>query len=354
MLSAVHQFENRLQDLTSFVDSSQAINVVVSKILPKAQDCEITSPLTTQLEELRSSATVRKLYTYSSSVSLLYAMFEQFVEELVIAYLSELEQTVQSFDHLPKKIVETHTEKSAQLLLNNHIDKYRDKFTSQEIVQRMDMCNNCHPFELNSLAFTDHKANFRIEVLTEFFAAIGIDSIATRLKGQPPFSEHALIKLGLSSFDKIPDSVIYNDLKDLVWRRNVVAHGWQTEILSPEMLKEKINYIKNLCLSLYQILRKELLPYLTLNRCQNLPEPIAIYKHNVICFTLKSTTLSVGDHIICRNTTGKYHEGKIIEIQVDNRNATTVQAPPTVSVGCKLDFKPKMNWEYFLLQPPQN
>ena len=109
---------------------------------------------------------------------LLYGLFEQYVEELIVAYLLELEHTVPNFGDMPEKIKKSHTELSAQLLLNSQLDKYRDRCNVSDVVQRMHLCVNGENFRLNTLAFIDHKSNFRIESLNQFFASVGISGIS--------------------------------------------------------------------------------------------------------------------------------------------------------------------------------
>jgi hypothetical protein len=103
MISALHQFEERIKDLCSFIDSSEVINEIAGMNLPDVNENDPIAALRPHLIYLKNNSISRKLNVYSSSVVLLYGMFEQYVEELIIAYLLDLEHTIPNFDDMPEK-----------------------------------------------------------------------------------------------------------------------------------------------------------------------------------------------------------------------------------------------------------
>ena len=349
MISAFHQFEERLKQLLSFIDSTQAINAIAGTKLPEADENDLIKALRPHLVSLQKGATIRKVYTYASSVILLYGLFEQYIEELVIAYLLELEQTIPNFDDMPKKIKKSHTELSAQLLLNRQLDKYRDRCNVAEVVHRMHLCINRRHFSLNTLAFIDHKSNFRIDALNQFFTSVGIPGISALVKKAPEFKSYIVKSSPEGGIDRMPDKVIFEDLNDLVWRRNRVGHGWPSDTLSVEMMKERVEFIKFFGRSLYEVVRQKVLPYIINYRGHALPKPIAVYNNTIVCFHLENGSISNGDQFISRALNGRHLEGIIEELQIDGVQRVEVFAPPAIDVACRVDFKAKDNWEYFLV-----
>ncbi len=350
MISALHQFEERIKQLLSFIDSSEAINKIVGTKLPDIDENDLITALRPHIIYLKNISMTRKLNVYASSVILLYGLFEQYVEELIIAYLLELEHTISNFDDMPKKIKETHTELSAQLLLNSQLDKYRDRLNVADVVQRMHLCVNGENFRLNTLAFIDHKSNFRIDSLNQFFASIGVSGISGLVKKTPEFEKYISKRFPEVSIDRMPDNVIFEDLNDLAWRRNMIAHGWPDDTLSVDMMKERLEFVKGLGQSLYTVLRQKVLPHIVKYRGHILSKPIAMYNNTIVCFKIESGAISGGDKIISRSLNGQYCEGKIQELQVNGVKKQKVSAPPDINVACRLNFKAKNNWEYFLIK----
>ena len=350
MISALHQFEERINQLLTFINSSEAINEIIGTKLPDVDENMLITALRPHLTYLKNNSIARKLNVYASSVILLYGLFEQYVEELIVAYLLELEHTIPNFDDLPERIKETHTELSAQLLLNSQLDKYRDRCNVSDVVQRMHLCVNGEDFSLNTLAFIDHKSNFRIDSLSQFFASIGVSGISGLVKKIPEFEKYISNRFPEGGIDRMPDKVVFEDLNDLAWRRNIIAHGWPDDTLSNDMMKERLNFIKVLGQSLYDVLRQTVLPHIVKHRGHTLSKPIAVYNNTIACFTIKKGSISDGDKIISRSLNGRYCEGNVQELQINGAQKLEVSAPPDIDVACRLNFKAKDNWEYFLIK----
>jgi len=267
-----------------------------------------------------------------------------------MAYLEELDSTISTFEDLPEKIRKSHTSLSAQLLMNSQLDKYRDRCNEVDIIQRMHSCTTGGPFHLNSLAFIDHKSNFRIDALNLFFDAAGIPGISTSIKQEPAFEEYKAKRFSDQGIDRLPDKVVFEDLDELAWRRNVVAHGWPDSTLSIELMKERAAFIQALGECIYEVLRQSLLPHVVKHLGRALASPLAVYDHSVVCFRLETGTISTGSRIIARAPTGRHFEGRVISLELEHISQEKVAAPPPVDVGCRVGFKAKMNQDYFLIE----
>ena len=348
MIDSLHQFKNRVKQLLTFLDEAETINALAGASIPNDKSAE-RSDVWPYLARLQSSKINRKVQTYVSGIILLYGLFEQYVEEVLIAYLEELESTISRFDDIPERIRESHTNLSAQLLLNRDLDKYRDRCNEVEIVRRMRSCLDDGPFQLNALAFTDHKSNFRIKSLSQFFDPAGISGMPTRMKRTPAFMKYNASRFPSRRVDSLPDKVVFEDLDDLAWRRNVVAHRWPDDTLSIEMMKERTEFICVLGECIYEVLRQSALPHIVKHRCHVLPKPLKVFNSSIVCFHLESGSIVKGSQIIACRSNGTYLEGKITRIELNCVQQTEVVAPPPVDVACLVDFKAKPNYEYFLV-----
>lgn len=348
MIDSLHQFQDRVEKLISFLDDAEAINALENVAKLGEEEDSAKSSFWSYLDRLRSNKMNRRIQTYVSGIILLYGLFEQYTEELMIDFLEELDATITNFDDIPKKIKENHTNLSAQLLINRELDKYRDRCNEADIVQRMHSCiMHDRPFRLNALAYTDHKSNFRIDPLNRFFEMAGISSMSACMKKTAAFRKYSAIKFPSQRIDDLPDKVVFEDLDDLAWRRNVVAHGWPDSTLSIEMMKERAEFIRVLGVCIYDALRQSLLPYIIKHQCHALPKPLSVFNSSIVCFHLEGGSIVKGSQIIaCRP--GGYLEGKIISIEINHVQQTEVVAPPAVNVACLVDFKAKDNYKYFV------
>ena len=349
MINFLHQFQDRVEQLRSFFEDAETINALAGISILGDEKGSEKSDVWSYLARLQSSKINRRVQTYVSGVILLYGLFEQYVEEILMAYLEELDFTIRNFSDMPEKIRESHTNLSAQLLMNRGLDKYRDRCSEKDIIQRMHECINDGPFQLNVLAFTDHKSNFRIESLNQFFEPAGISGISARMKQAAAFEKYSARKFQNQRIDNLPDKVVFADLDDLAWRRNVVAHGWPDDTLSIEMMKERTEFICVLGECIYEVLRQSALPHIVKHRCHVLPEPLKVFNSSIVCFHLEAGSIAKGSQIVVCRANGTYLEGKITQLELNHVQQTEVVAPPPVDVACLVDFKAKLNYEYFLV-----
>ncbi len=348
MINFLQQFQERIEQLRSLLQDAETINALTGVSIPIDEKVSIKSTVWSYLDHLKSSKINRRVQTYVTGIILLYGLFEQYVEEILMAYLEELDFTIGSFNDMPEKIKQSHTKLSAQLLMNRELDKYRERCNEKAIIERMHSCLNDGPFQLNVLAFIDHSSNFRIESLNRFFEPAGIPGMSTRIKQTTAFENYSARKFQNQKINNLSDKIVFADLDDLAWRRNVVAHGWTDETLSIELMKERTDFIRVLGESIYEVLRQSALEHIVKHRCYILPKPLKVFNNSIVCFHLESGSIKKGAPIIAYRSNGTYLEGKITEIEVNHISQVEVIAPPSIDIACVVDFKAKSNYDYFL------
>jgi len=348
MINSLHRFQGRIDQLIAFFNDAETINALADhKVFEEEDWVTGNADIHPHLVLLRSNKIDRRIQTYASGIILLYGLFEQYVEEMLVAYLEEMNATIDNFDDMPIKIRENHTTLSAQLLINRDFDKYRDRCSETDIVQRLLSCVHGGSFRLNTLAYTDHKSNFRIEPLNRFFELAGISGMSALLKTTTAFQEYSISRFPGRKLDNLPDAVVFEDLDDLAWRRNVVAHGWPDETLSIEMMKERAEFIRVLGDCIYEALRQSILPHIIKHRCHALPKPHVVFNNSIVCIHLETGILLEGSQVIASQSAG-YLEGKILSIEIDHIQQMKVVAPPSVEVAFLVDFRAKDNYQYFV------
>lgn len=348
MIDTLHLFQERISQLLAFLDDVEIVNALADTELPL--EVESGETLRSRLASLRANQVNRRVQSYASAVVLLYGLFEQYVEEVLMAYLDELSTIIRDPDDIPEKIRESHTNLSAQLLLNRDLEKYRDRFREIDVIQRMHSCASGGPFLLNALAFTDHRSNFRQGPLNEFFVAAGISNMLGEIKHSAAFRQYTSKRFADETVAELDTSVVFEDLDDLAWRRNVVSHGWPDDLLSIDMMRQRAGFVRVIGESIYEVLRQSLLPYMVKYNGSILPRPVAVYRNAIVCFHLTSGAISQGSLIVARAANERYLEGQVESIEVDHVRKSCVTAPPAVNVGCCVSFKAKQNYDYFLIQ----
>jgi uncharacterized protein YejL (UPF0352 family) len=105
----------------------------------------------------------------------------------MMAYLDNVSSIIPSYDQLPDSIKIHHSVLSAQLIQNLEIPKYSDE-RIERIVNNLNACINSNRSQLNTIAYTDHKSNFRHNSIIEFFQRVGITALSSKIKSNKKFS----------------------------------------------------------------------------------------------------------------------------------------------------------------------
>jgi RiboL-PSP-HEPN len=349
VINVLNQFKSRVLQLNSFLDDANSLNFIspdeVKDLVIKLGENNVLE----HLSRLSLNSVGRRVQTYASGIILLYGLFEQYIENLVESYIDEIDSLTASFNDLPEKIIKNHLTLSAQLLVNKELDKYKDRINESDVINRMNSCLSDKDFKLNSLAYIDHKSNFRTEQLNQFFEAVGISGICARIRKSNIFKNYITEKTSLpQNIDNLSDKIIFQELDDLIWRRNQIAHSWPEDTISIDEMKEKANFIQIIGESIYFVLRQSILPYVIKNSIA-LPKPIVVHGDSIVCFHLAVGTLRKGNKIAAVNSKGLYYEGEIVSMEIDGVRHDEINISSPTDLGICLNFKCKQNYKYFLL-----
>lgn len=239
MRSTYEQSKLKLDSLKRYVDNLDTLNWVILQYSQGMFDGKPT---------LDINLTEKKVYDYSLAIIQLYGIFENFLECIVCAYLSALSKQITLYQNLPETVREHNLSLSAKLLGNN-FSKY-DSVTPEELVRNLHSCFDVasDSYCLNITAFRQHASNFREDSMREFLHNAGICNVDKMISTNKKLKAF----LGITSGESVPLSKYFEYLKDLVQRRNIVAHGeMEDNILSSAWLKQYIEYISLLMDSIY-------------------------------------------------------------------------------------------------------
>jgi hypothetical protein len=198
---------------------------------------------------VRQYVTIRRRFDYAAFVVALYASFESFMENLVAAYAKLVARRVPYAD-LPTKLVTKHLLQTADLLSRGELGAGRYAGIRElDVVKNLFEClNGVTPYSLNEPAVVAHSANLRSGEIDRLFAAVGIEQVCTRVRRADALLDWYCTSSGLAAApqDGVPVTTIEERIKDIVERRNQVAHrgGNPDDLLGSEKMSDAIGFIE--------------------------------------------------------------------------------------------------------------
>lgn len=198
------------------------------------------------------------IYDHCSCVTRLYAIYEDFVENLIKAWTLTLPQLYSNYDDLPEKIRGTHQRGVAELLLKL-MEKKTSRFSHlsvQKVIRGLYLGNtDSIEYDLVADAFLFHDQNLRKEALEKLFSDAGISESWNWIR------KNRYIENFIKEYGNDPEEV----LKKLIDYRNDAAHTTINEIdniLRLNELEKLCNFIESLCQALaelvsYKIIEKK-------------------------------------------------------------------------------------------------
>jgi HEPN superfamily RiboL-PSP-like protein len=169
MDAALLSLRQGLADLRSHLDGMEKHNQLLSMDRASVDQTHVPAAVREFYDFFLEYTTRKAVIDYSAVIILLYGLIERFVEACMTDYLRYLNDAVPSFRDLPPKLRDTHTEMSAQLILNLKLPKYNNLITKQTIIQNLSSCSRDRKgYRVNAHAYIDHPTNFRIGSINDF------------------------------------------------------------------------------------------------------------------------------------------------------------------------------------------
>lgn len=207
-------------------------------------------------------------------------------------------------------------------------------------------------YRMNTDALCAHTANFRAEIVDEVFGRVGIGGITGRLHMFSPLAEHFQTIYPEVTIATLKSEQKYFHLNDLAERRNEVAHGNASEILSPPILLSYIDIIDAFCVALYELVRSHYYEFVARYSATAIGKALAVYNYHIVCITLNNVGIKVGDTLIAKTGNGvqPYVAGEVLELQIENRPIQSIPPAEAVKVGIRVACRCKASYQYFLAQ----
>lgn len=336
MRSTFDELEKELNELRALVASI----VPVNSVLAGHQDSLV-----------QQYVTIRRRFDYAAFVVALYASFEKFIENLVAAH-ARLEARRVQYADLPLKLLKKHLSRTAEILSRGRIGegRYAD-LRELDVVKNLFEClNGVTPYTLNEAAITAHDLNLRSSEIDTLFAAVGIEQVCDRARRADALLEWYCTanQLAAAPQDGVPMATVEERLKDIVERRNQVAHrgGNPVDLLGVDAMNDALRFIAAFSKSIFSL---AVARYLEKNHATS-GESIQLQQRRddgpymggiVVVVETPEQRLFIGQPVFVLVDTTGARWGRIQNLQIDGVAVHAVD-PGTVAangVGIALDFR---------------
>lgn len=205
---------------------------------------------------VKKYVSIRRRFDYAAFVVALYASFEKFVENLITAYV-RLEAGRLDYAALPKNLTDKHLRETAELLRRGRLGEGRYVGMSDlGVVKNLfDCLSGAKPYALNEVAMIAHDANLRASEVDAVFGAVGIEKICDRACRADAilawYCSDQAIETPLQ--DAVKRTVLEERLKDIVERRNQVAHrgGNPIDLLGGAAMSDAVAFVESFATAIY-------------------------------------------------------------------------------------------------------
>lgn len=305
------------------------------------------------LAEYSGASGFKRLFDYNSVIVAMYGFLEQYIEGLLKGYLRKMADTALKYADLPQPIRANHVDVTAVLLKAAALQKYRGVVTPEALTANLHSClSNQSSFALNVDAFAHHSSNFRVGMVDSVFANIGVCHISKRAVQLPSFQNFlahcAPSRTGLSI-----EQGCLSEIDDLAERRNEVAHGSASELLSNDILLDYISCVEAYGSALYEIALSEALAFDAGLHGLQLGETLVIHNHSIVCIKVTNPKISVkkGDVLVTLMKNGPLPAigAEILTIGLENEEIEAITCLLPIDVAFKVNFRAKQGQSFKLL-----
>lgn len=344
MLLAYKVFLDDIADLEAYISMAQTTSELLQNnfSMSKATYKDVLLKLQNQSKVFNK----RKL-DYSMVIVNLYGALEKYIESFIKEYLMHRVSYVEKYSELPQCIIDEHFMLSLELIQKIDYPKYLNMFTKEQIIKNLNDCVSDEKLVLNYEAFCIHSANFRVSEIQKVMKRIGLVDLVNNIKRNEELKKTYIKENGECEYEQLPLDNIFSFVNELADRRNQIAHGANTDIISSELQLEMMRKIKLFVEEINNLCFEDLLEYFV----QDSYKIQKIYNVNkktkILCFQLECNKIATGD-IVIKKRDEKYTYCTISRIEINKESYDEVNAETAIDIAIMLSSTRKENEEYWL------
>ena len=351
MSLALQAFSKGTQDLLHFIEGLELERKLFAATSCNPP-CSESDRIAAEIRLKVGTGGSKKQFDYNAIIVSLYGLFEQFIEEIIGEYSTNLQRSCQTYADLPERLRKAHSEMTVELLPRLEHNRYKGRLQIQQVIANMHSClSGDQAYSLNLEALRQHSANFRADVLGKMLKRLGIEQVLIKLPKYDPFKSYLSRTFPNQRLQGLTPEAIYAPLDDLAERRNDVAHGVTSDILSLEIMIDRVNFLLALGRSLATLVDEETVAFDANAIGLMLGKPINVFNNSIVCIELRNQGIRKGDTLVMVDP--KWPNpclfGQILELQVESVSCEYVPPAPSVNVGCRVDFRATRESRYALI-----
>ena len=304
--------------------------------------------LTDSVKDLSLNSTNERLFNYKANIISLYGALEHYVEELIREYIDRIRQFYKQFSVLDEKIQKDYFEKWKSL--HTSIKRGHTKYGTLDEKRMAISLHDSIVNDVNSIlpeCFIPIGGNYRHKIICDALTALGVKNIGSQLKKYPPFDEY-IAKNGLSGID---DDSLFLKIDELVERRNEVAHGAASSILSDEEFKELLQFVEVYAYALDSFITDDLLgrEWDYRSKIEVLSPDKVFPSISVISFKTKSIHVRKGGFCLMRRTDSffpRFIKFRIEDLRIETEDGKGSDTEEVIATGNEVVFSLKIGDDF--------
>ncbi len=332
----------------SIIKTNENLRIIISSHTDKqSQKSDDYLKLLAAIMQDVPEMTEWRIYDHCAAVTKLYAIYENFVEDLIKDWLRLLPQLCLNYADLDERIRNTHKIGVGRLLIDLNKNRY-EHLAIENVINGLSLgINNKTGYELLPDAFLFHEQNLRREILDKLLADSGISNSWAWI------DKHKSIKIFVEEV-RGSQNTAEGELNELISYRNDAAHGALIDdFLRSNALLEICDFVESLCQSLndlfvYQVIkRKEIIGEASkigeITEWFKRPEA-GVAKVNNATLYVKCNLYLINQNLSwCQSVT-------IHSIKVNNNSVQEINADSEIEVGLKFGVDAREGLDLYLLK----
>jgi len=280
-----------------------------------------------------------QVYDHCAAFTRLYAVYEQFIEDLVSEYLRMLPALYPRYEDLPPNVTRQHRVGVGQILLRFGKDGPFKELQEREIIQGISEGLLGRPsYTLFPQAFLTDPQNYRSETVIKLFSYVGFENC------WPWVDKHPLMGTFME-LHRDPNETPKTLLHEFVEYRNKASHTVVRDIVATEEIKSIADFVVVLSETLAQLVMKQVV-----GRKKALGEAMAVgsvlhrFTGNIVGAKMWAGEIATGDELIVVQKQACFR-ATVLSIQVHQTPCEGLTVQEGQEIGIGLSEKVNVNAE---------
>lgn len=351
-ISSLEEFRKEINQIREYIQHLQCVNDVAGYVALETDSEQIKALLNTLKGHDKTFRIDKKVFEYKAIIISLYGILEKFIEIWIKEYLDRLSNIVPEYTQIDEKMREKHFEFSLKLIstiTSRESAKYQH-LTKEQVLSNLNNCiQNPSNYKFNTEAFVLLSGNLKHNKIVELFKPLNID-LNGKLKINQTLVQHIQYERQKENIANLETAVLYEQINDLVERRNEIAHGSEVidNILEHSVLENYLQFLEKYCQAIFEILSEEVIKQESVYHFQEIENVINIFKREILAFEIENYELKVGEVIIIETAEGLFFKKTILEIHLDKMSYQQITIENKTNVAIRVEPKIQKNQKFFL------